>query len=262
MNATELRPLRAAHAEARETYGPRSSKTQEAFERLFRTAAKLGQPLDGLRRYTTDETERFFAYTIPGPDGHVYWDGGKTFCRNDGKYRVPRRWWWGHVAGEEPGQYEDIVPMCGERNCINPEHCEKGRGLRRSRFTRDQMIGALQVAAIRLGRPPSSSEWDKLGLHPNRKVYQAQFGNWEKAILAAGLDYTKSTSTQFQPAKKGECIAALRFLRGRLGHWPSISEYSAATQALRQAGLPTSPSTIKKLLGGWPAARKKAGARS
>lgn len=262
MTATvPIRELRDELTRLRETHPRSSSVVLEAFERLFRAASAAGQPLDGLRRHTSDEVERFFANTIPGVDGHVYWDGWKQgFRRNDGKYRVPRRWWWAHVNGRELGPYEDLVPMCGERNCITPEHADVGRSLRRYRFTQDQMLGAVQVAALRLGRPPNSKEWDSLGLSPTRAIYQARFGSWENVIRSAGLDYDAMRGP-LPSSSPSVCIKSLRFVRERIGHWPSIREFRAAAADLQAADLPSGESTIKKYLGGWPEACRKAGAR-
>lgn len=251
-----LRSLREDLTAVRAEYGP-GGHAQRAFERLFAAAAAAGRPLDQLRRYATDEGERFFANTIPGTDGHVYWDGAKYgFACNDGKARVPRRWWWTHVKGIEPGAYEDVAPVCGERNCINPEHCEQGRGLFRRRFSDEQMLGALQVAVMRHGRPLQKNEWDALGLRPTAHVYTTRFGSWPKAWRAAGYDYrrvTPNTSTN-----TGDCLAALRFLHGVLGHWPSNSEFRQNRALLAEARHIKSHSTIVKYLGGWPEALRKA----
>lgn len=187
--SSSLKDLRDDLERVRATQPRRSSEAREAFERLFRASAKKGQPLDALRRYTADETERFFAQTVTGVSGHVYWDGSRNgFVRNDKKSRAPRRWWWAHKHGKEPGQYEDIVAMCGELNCINPEHCEMGRNLRRpKRYTEEQMLNAIKVAALRLGHPPSTLEWSAMKGSPDRKIFQACFGNWGNAVRKAGF---------------------------------------------------------------------------
>lgn len=258
--APDLRVLREELAALREVHPRRSSVVAEAFCRLVRAADAVGQPLDGLRRHTSDEVERFFAQTIPGPDGHVYWDGTKKFKRNDGKDRIPRRWWWAHVHGAEAGPYEDIIAVCGERNCINPEHCGMGRGLLRRQFSEEQMLNAVKVAALRLGRAPTSGEWDSLGLHPSRVVFRLRFGSWENVIRKAGLEYVRSRRSG-RPASNSDCIAALRHLRKMLGHWPTRREFARSKALLHAADLPSSATTIRSRLGPWTEALYKAGKR-
>jgi hypothetical protein len=256
---TDLRVLREELVELRRTHPRRSSVVAEAFGRLFRASCAAGLPLDGLRKHTGDEIERFFAQTIPGLDGHVYWDGARYgFARNDGKLRTPRRWWWAHVNGVEPGQYEDIVSTCGEQNCINPEHCEQGRGLRRERVGREAMLGSVRVAALRLGRAPNSMEWNTLGLNPTRKTLVQRFGSWENVIREAGVEYGHIPGRKASPRL---CIEALRFARKQLGHWPSYREFLRVAPLLRAEGLPSASVTIRKHLGGWAEALYKAGKR-
>jgi hypothetical protein len=257
----ELRVLREELAELRRIHPRRSSVVAEAFQRLVRAGDAVGQPVDGLRTHTRDEVERFFAQTIPGPDGHVYWDGSRHgFKRNDGRNRSPRRWWYTHKHGTELGTYEDFVPTCGERHCINPDHCAVGRGLRRMRFDRQAMLGALQVVALRLGRAPTSSEWERLGGRPSVSLYQMRFGTWPDAVREAGL-VPAVGSSRFAPTTPVRCIASLRFVRESVGHWPTRAEFEAARPQLHAIELPSSSSTIKKYLGPWTAALRKAGKR-
>jgi hypothetical protein len=255
----DLRVLRAELAELRRTHPPRSTVVRVAFERLFRASFQLGQPLSGLRRHTTNEVERFFAHTIPGPDGHVYWDGPQTFTRNDGKTRIPRRWWWAHKHGRELGQHEDLIPTCGQSSCVNPDHCEIGRGLRRLRFDREAMLGALRVGALRLGHAPNWAEWDTLGLSPSQPTYKLRFGSWGKALREAGL--TPGRGSQYAPTTPASCLEALRLVHKTLGRWPSRKDFEDSRQVLITAGLPSSSSTIKKYLGPWTEALRKAGRR-
>ena len=256
----QLRPLRAELERAREQHGDRSTPAREAFENLFRTAAKLGHPLDQLSRRSPDEVERFFASTLPGTDGHVYWDGGKQFTRNDGKGRVPRRWWYAHKHGAELPPYQDLVPTCGEDACINPDHCEIGRGLRRPRrYTDERIIGAIQVAAMRLGRTPSSEDWDGHFL-PDRRIIRKRFGTWNAAMRAAGLEPRRNgVNIGYAPASTVGAIAALRFCQKRLNRRPRRADLNLLSGELHAQGLPSSPTTVRKLLGPWDEALRKAG---
>jgi len=255
----ELRPLRKALTEAVETHGRRSTPALQAFEALFRAAVKAGQPLDSLRKHAKDEDERFFAHTIPGPDGHVYWDGAREFRRNDGKVRVPHRWWWAYKNGRELGTYEDLVPTCGETHCINPDHCEVGRGLRRQRLYSDEkIIGALQVAALRRGAQPTQRAWIAERLAPDLRVIRLRFGSWANALRAAGFEppdaaiYTHSYGA-------ADVVEAIRFCRKRLGRTPQQRDLTNLREELHTAGLPSSPTTIRKAFGSWDAALREAG---
>jgi hypothetical protein len=256
----DLRELRDELTRVREEHGRRSAEAAEAFEELVRASAAQGKPVDALRRYTANEVERFFSSTIPGPDGHVYWDGPKSgFTRNDGKNRVARRWWWGHRAGVEPGPYEDVVATCGDLNCINPEHCQAGRDLRRRRFSDEQMLGSVKVAALRLGRPPRMKEWGRLGLEPSANIFRLRFGGWSNVIRQAGLTYVPQQGVKASPE---ECVAAIRRFHALTGNWPTTKTLRTQAAALHAAGLPSGASTIARHHGSWDAALRKAKSRT
>lgn len=189
---TNLRALRSELDRVRDVYGPGSSQGAEAYNRLSHEAGRQGQPLDGLRRESRDETERFFAQVVPGPDGHHYWDGGRDFTRNDGKKRTPARWWWEHVHGEIGTTTRRVVPTCGDLTCIDPAHaiCEHFNVTRRR--TDEQLLGALQVMAMRLGYTPSQTEWELNGGTPTPDIFRSRFGGtWENVCRAAHLEPIK-----------------------------------------------------------------------
>lgn len=245
---TDVRELRAELHRVREVYGRRSSQALEAYNALNAASHLAGQPLDGLRRFSPIESERFFARTIPGPDGHVYWEGGKSFGGNQGKTYVPRRWWWIHVHGPTP-KYNDVVPTCGDRACINPEHCATGRGISRTKFSDTALIGKLQVVTMRLGHVPTQREWDELKLEPSHSAIKLRFGNWQRFVLSAGLEFTGQKKWSAE-----ECIAAVRLAKKLLGHWPSgPTEFELVARELRTAGLPAYPQPLRRRLGGWSA---------
>lgn len=249
----ELERVRAEHPRG-------SSQGAAAFQALCQAYAAQGRRIDELRTYSPDEDERFFANTAQGPDGHVYWLGGRVFLRNDGAQRRPGRWWWEQRYG--PLQQNDGVrPICGERACINPEHAALERSSDRQRVFSDlQIIGALQVAALRLGRAPSKKKWDLLGVAPSRTTILARFGSWPKALQAAGLE-PHSVSAQ---ASAAQCLEALRLSRRVLGYWPAWGdlEQPLVRDALAARGLPRRPNTICSRLGcRWPEALRRAGKR-
>ena len=254
---TTLHELRQNLSETREQYGRRSSRTAEAFQALVRAAAEAGTPLDGLRHHTENEVERFFSWTIPGVDGHVYWDGAKSFFQNNGTKRTPVRWWFHHKYENLPDSYGDLVNKCGERHCINPEHFakERARGMLRH-WTHERIIGAMQVAAMRLGHTPTSKEWTALGLTPSEETIRARFDNWERATEAAGLPPAEWSS---KPRGKTDVLRGIQLVRKILGKWPTQQEYKTCGAELKAAGLPVTMGSARRHYGTFAAARVAAG---
>lgn len=259
--APDLRSLRERLYAARAEHGRGSSEAAALYHELTVTAFRAGTPLDGLRRYAESESERFFARTIQGPDGHVYWDGFALFTMNDSRRTHPRRWWWRHAKGPLD-QYTTIVASCGEKNCINPEHQEReDRGERRRLMSDREMLGALQVVALRLGHAPSTDEWRAMKVRPSTKIYIKRFGSWPQSLTAAGLA---------SPARSGRTtsaegvLKAIAVARRHLGHWPNEPEFTERVdirELLHAAGLPSSRSGFRRHFGRWGpalAAAKKA----
>lgn len=249
--AAALQLLRDELQDARQLHGRRSGKAAAAFNRLFRYAASIDHPLDGLRRYSENETERFFSRTIQGPDGHVYWDGGQVFRRNDGSTVKPRRWWWQHLHGPI-ARCLDVNVICGERNCINPEHCSSGR-IRERWYSDRAAIGSLQVVAMRLGHSPTMRQWDAGKYTPSTTTLKRRFGAWPQVLAAAGLPSPPPPENpgQFPKGNREDCLRALLLCRDLFGHFAHQGEFRSerAQAALREAGLPTAVQTIKRHLG-------------
>jgi Homing endonuclease associated repeat len=239
---------------------PGSGYAHDAFVRYMRDASRLGLNPTTLNQYSTNEVERFFAYTIPGPDGHVYWDGRKEFRRNDDKQRPPRRWWWEHVHGPIGTTTLRIHPICGDEACINPDHAEC-RHFAPRKFTDEQLIGFIKVAALRLGHPPRIPEFDAQGFGVTARGVALRFGrSWPTALKAAGYK-PPGHPKKVTPA---QCITALQRARALLGHWPSSDEFRYHPEirpALQKEGLPAWPETIRGALGVWHEALRKAGKR-
>lgn len=268
----DLNVLRRELKHQRATRGIHSSQAQEAFENLFRTSVRLGRPLDGLTQFSPVEAERFFALILEGSDGHVYWLGAQRFLGNNHRATKPNRWWWAHLNnnGAPLSPYFDVFPECGDAKCIAPDHQATGRDTRRRIYTDEQMIGALQVAAMRNnGRPPRSADWRG---SPSRRIYIQRFGSWIDALVAAGIiksadEYQRYKADNFDPTvvrrprTYSEARRTLRTAQKFLGHIPTEREFLRNEELrafLRDHHLITSPTTIKKHLGGWPEAVKAA----
>ena len=251
----DLRELRAELQRLNDE-GARRSDRAAAFDRLLNVSCAQGRPIDGLDTRNPNECERFFESVISGVDGHAYWGGPKPqqFIRNDRRTRSPRRWWWVHVHGEITA-YEDIVPACGDSNCIAPAHQEKGRELRRIRYTESQVIGTIQVVAMRLGRAPLSNEWDRMRMRPSASVvlYRLNVRSWADAMRRAGLQPTTISGARGLNAEtaKQAVLAASEFL----GHPVSAQEFRLAevNAHLKSLNLPVTPGSIRRNIGPtWP----------
>lgn len=224
----------------------------------FNAASRAGNRPDALRIYSPDEAERFWARTVPGPDGHTYWTGPAEFTRNAGAVPHdvrPRRWVWAREHGPIPTT-TDVWTTCGEKNCVTLGHLAAGRTDRRLWFRDEQMLGRIQVVALQLGHTPTSNEWVALGEHPTLNVYKTRFGGWPKACRAAGV---APPGNERGRVNEETCGTALRALAAHLGHAPSREDYRRERDWLASRGHPTSPATIRKRFAfPWAQALKKA----
>jgi hypothetical protein len=257
VTATEQQAaFRALRDEDRVT-GRKRLATVAAYNAWFRQACAEGNPPDALQPDAGTDIERFFARTIPGPDGHTYWAlRGTRFLTLAGSERHPRWWWYEHVHG--PHGRGTLASVCGERNCITPDHqLFVSWAEARRRFTDERLIGSLQTVAIQLGHAPNWPEYRALRNTPSAQILAQRFGSWERALTAAGLE--PSARPERHRATADECFAALRFATALLGHAPTEEEFRAHNLELRAAGLHSSPSTIYRCLGSWPKALRQAG---
>jgi hypothetical protein len=250
-----IQELREEYLRVKAEKGASSGYTLDAFNRLSSEAGRLGFPLSGLRYYVADEAERFFARTLAGTDGHTYWDGEHRFPRNDGRIQAPRRWWWERThPGVTLANTTDVWATCGEKNCITPEHCEAGRHPGRTRHSESQILGGLQVLAMRLSRTPSRGDWNASGMRPTSMGIVYRFGSWSKAITSAGLAPVKRSRTR---APAPDYIGSLCFVRDILGRLPSQPEFLALRPEIRKAGLPTSLTGFYVHFGSWGEALRR-----
>jgi Homing endonuclease associated repeat len=228
------------------------------WEHRFRKAVAEGNPPDRLRRYSTDEVERFYAHVVPGPDGHCYWTGPKVFVKNDRTTRAPRRWVWEHAHGPLH-RFTPVITSCDEEHCVTLEHLVLSTwGATRYKYTPESIIGALQVFAMRAGRTPSSREWRSGSNRPTWEVITGRFGSWNKALRAAGLEPRKAGG-DMRGVTDEKIKAGLRALAKHLGHAPSNREFVQHHAWLAEHGHPSSPTTVRLHLGRWHDALRRAG---
>lgn len=209
LGGRSYRELDALFRDLRSEYAddptPRKWARQSAcyFARSVR-ACQEGRPLDQLRIYSPDEEERFWAQTIDGPDGHVYWQGSQTFRDNGGGYQNPQRWVWQRTHGKlDYG--EQIVSGCGTENCVAAEHLRHRPRRERAGYgmSDEQVIGGLQALALRLGHAPSARDWNEAGHKLGAAGVAWRFGKtWPRALAAAGL------RAQRPPGLCGSCGCA------------------------------------------------------
>jgi len=248
-----------------------SAARARAFEAWFRQARQDGEEPDALRRYVKDETERFWAQVISGAADHLYWNGPGgyvgSFKRNDGRSQRPARWVYEKTHGVKLAQTTDVWARCGEPRCLTPAHLEAGRLPSRLNYTRDQITGAMQVFALRNGRPPSSTDWEEAKLSPTRQVVLSRFGTWDKALEAAGLDpykvvhrYSPVGNPVYNPDTVADlCLTAIRALARKLGRTPSSIDYQARHRDWRHENGYPSEKTLRRTFGSWNAALERAG---
>lgn len=222
-----------------------------AFETWFSASCAAGRPPDALDQYIPDEAERFFSKLLQGSDGHVYWGGAQEFGTNDGRDIVPRRWWWFHLHGQ-PTERVQIKPFCGESNCIFPRHMRAIPWSElKQRYTDEQLIGAVQVVAMRLGRTPSCDEWDAGRYRPNRGTLETRFGSWNDAMRAAGLEprpkgVVITQAGGISALDEEELLRAAAARIAELGHVPTSYEWYRGRYQ-------PSYSTLKRHFGSWAA---------
>src|SRR5262245_31529878 len=70
------------------------------------------------------------------------------------------------------------------------------------KWTREDIICAIQMWAEENGKPPWSNDWKKTGGDwPNNSTVATRFGSWNKAIKAAGFEPSTNNERKFSRAK-------------------------------------------------------------
>lgn len=232
---------------------PGSGLALDAWNLYFNEHERLGRSLTQLERYSPEEDVRFFARVVHGVEDHAYWTGGGDFRRNHGGIQKPARWWWEHHYEVDLTIKVVLWAECGEKACINPLHLVLGDRGNQMRYEKGEILKRLQVWTLQRGEVPSQKQWEKSGGSPTAWTVRHHFGNWENAVREAGL--TPKLKVEFTAA---ECLAAIRFLRHELGHWPTWGEYRENRELLKQKGMPASFQSHTRHFGTYVKARNTA----
>lgn len=176
---TSISALRTELHRVREVYGRGSSQGLEAFNRLMRAESKTGPE--------ERELQRFLSRTIPAPNGHVHWQGALAFHTVDKRHRHPARWWWEYVNGPIPNPTLRVYRTCTDKKCITPEHAIL-EGFQRSRFTEDEILDFIRIAASTVGRPPTTRDFNSMAFGVKAGAIGLRFGSWPNALERAGID--------------------------------------------------------------------------
>ncbi len=117
-------------------------------------------------------------------------------------------------------------------------------------YTREECIAMLQVFAKELNRSPLQTEVHKNKQMPSLSLYCRYFGNYTRALQAAGL-----AVNQIQEVSNEELLEQLRVLQKKLKHPPSQRELGQASKD----GLCSSEPIFRERFGSLNEALKKIG---
>lgn len=106
-------------------------------------------------------------------------------------------------------------------------------------WERAQVIGALQRFCDHHHRPPRARECRALNQLPSNKVISRLFGNFHRALLAAGMVPT-TASGRFKPWSAYEAARECLSFKRRNGRWPDGSDADR-----RSSGLPNRAAMIR-----------------
>ena len=121
------------------------------------------------------------------------------------------------------------------------------RGVKR--FTDDELLDLLRMAAVKLGRTPRVIELKGMDDYPSPVTYTKRFGSWDDAVRRAGL---APRSRVWRRYTDEELIDALQRAAGELGRAPTSKDLE------RTKGLPA-PLTYQTRFGSWSNALRAAG---
>lgn len=126
--------------------------------------------------------------------------------------------------------------------------------MREQRFSDEDLIDCLQLAADELGGILTSDQFTEFGRErsmpdgrswPTHQAAQGRWGSWRDALHAAGLrSNPRSAIAGNWLFSVDDCVDAVRAAARALGHAPTVTEYEQWSQSLN-GGVP-SASTIRK----------------
>jgi excisionase family DNA binding protein len=134
------------------------------------------------------------------------------------------------------------------------------------RYTDDELLNALRMAAEHRGEPLRGSDYDSFRKDrghsgqalPARITFDKRFGSWNQALASAGLQTSRSSGRAGKYLFSSEdCLDALRKVSAEIGAVPSVTRYTAAARSFQPA-LPTE-GCIRQRFGRWKTALTQAG---
>jgi DNA-directed RNA polymerase specialized sigma24 family protein len=139
------------------------------------------------------------------------------------------------IARSRVASIEELVELAGDAPFEKARHCIADSGFADEdaryaapptageKWSREQIVGALQRFRDRNGRPPRSVECTVLNGLPGATVIYARFGSLPNAILAAGMmpETPPKTRARWIPL---EVARACRSFRRRNGYWPNWAD--------------------------------------
>lgn len=241
-------------------------KSAQEFETWFRAEVAAGRPPDALRRDAGTPEERFWARTVPGPDGHVFWDdrrdwqGRPVFVSGRIRSVLAQRFLWKLKRGYLTRR-EDVWTTCGEKHCLALDHLAAGWRARGAlaNVADSTLLEYLARCGKHLGHAPTIWEYDQWrskAMHSAAGI-RLRFGTWRGALKRAGFDVTiivhADHATRFEERHAAETLlVSLAELARELGHPPSSIDWE-------KSGRKPAYSTIIRRFGSWQAARRAAG---
>ncbi len=138
------------------------------------------------------------------------------------------------------GGWNDALEQAHLEPVAEPLAAEPGLG---PKFTNDELTTALKQCAIDINRTPTSDQYMHWSTRPDVRTrpgrrptsigtFQRRFGGWVAALAAAGLTQDGINGKPFmnghrQQYTDKELFEAMDRIRRRIGHTPTVTEYSA-----------------------------------
>ena len=166
------------------------------YEAWFAQSFREGVDPTVLDRESPDLREQIAARSIPAPNGCLVWDGptneaGQPIIygrRQDGQSTLTVRRHVLRQAGRQVPLRRRVLPVCGTKTCVNPDHLAVEEGGWTQRYSDQTLIGRLQAWAMEHGRSPTRALWETTQSKPSVRAYVMRFGSWSRAKQKAGIE--------------------------------------------------------------------------